>query len=170
MFPQLGEKLAAEIHLSISISGESDKKSRVSRRGYCTIGHATCVILLATYRTIRYFNDTAIIRCYGNSYEHQREPDCTYENYLSRTDCQLLDPKEHYTLKQEKVACWQNEGVWVADLIPVELAHLGINRSRDTQNPYLSTRPKKISFALVSVLTVRVSGLYQQVGLLGAKT
>jgi hypothetical protein len=140
MFPQLDEKLAKETQLSIGTSGESHEKSRVSRPTYYAIGLITSVVLLTlaphlvvTYKTIRrHYGHTEFNTSYEDSDEHQVDERCTYENYFSRTDYQLLNPQERYTLEYDKVACWQNEGVWIAQLSPVELAHLGIDRFHDT--------------------------------------
>lgn len=42
-------------------------------------------------------------------------------------------PTKRYSLGYGSVACWQNDGVWIGHLTPVELSHLGINRFNDTE-------------------------------------
>ncbi|KAI0197509.1 hypothetical protein F4808DRAFT_463715 [Astrocystis sublimbata] len=45
---------------------------------------------------------------------------------------QPFEPLMRYSLGYGKAACWQNGGVWIKDLTPVELSALGINRFEDT--------------------------------------
>ncbi|KAH8879533.1 hypothetical protein GQ53DRAFT_589654, partial [Thozetella sp. PMI_491] len=37
-----------------------------------------------------------------------------------------------YSLSYNQVACWQNNGIWIKHLTPVELAALGVDRFKDT--------------------------------------
>ncbi|RDL37643.1 uncharacterized protein BP5553_05076 [Venustampulla echinocandica] len=44
-----------------------------------------------------------------------------------------FDPIKRYSIAYGKVACWQNEGVWIQDLAPVELSSIGVDRFQDTE-------------------------------------
>lgn len=41
-------------------------------------------------------------------------------------------PIKRYSLEYGRVACWQNEGVWIAKLGPVEMISIGLDRFHDT--------------------------------------
>ncbi|GAM40915.1 hypothetical protein TCE0_041r13636 [Talaromyces pinophilus] len=43
-----------------------------------------------------------------------------------------FEPLKRYSLDYGKVACWQDHGVWIKELTPVEMSSLGVNRFRDT--------------------------------------
>jgi hypothetical protein len=42
------------------------------------------------------------------------------------------EPLKRYSLNYGKVACWQDAGVWIKELTPVEMAAVGVNRFQDT--------------------------------------
>lgn len=44
-----------------------------------------------------------------------------------------FDLIKRYSLTYGYVACWQNDGIWIGRLTPVELSSLGINRFQDTE-------------------------------------
>jgi len=44
-----------------------------------------------------------------------------------------FDPIKRYSLDYGNVACWQNEGVWIKKLTPVELSSIGVDRFQDTE-------------------------------------
>ncbi|KAI1171748.1 hypothetical protein F4777DRAFT_564443 [Nemania sp. FL0916] len=43
-----------------------------------------------------------------------------------------FEPLQRYSLHYGQVACWQDGGVWIKALTPVEMSFLGIDRFRDT--------------------------------------
>ncbi|KAI0164111.1 hypothetical protein GGR57DRAFT_452434 [Xylariaceae sp. FL1272] len=43
-----------------------------------------------------------------------------------------FEPLKRYSLHYGKVACWQDGGVWIKELTPVEMFSLGIDRFQDT--------------------------------------
>ncbi|KAK2865065.1 hypothetical protein FQN49_003943 [Arthroderma sp. PD_2] len=44
-----------------------------------------------------------------------------------------FEPMKRYSLDYGKVACWQNDGVWIEDLTAVEMSALGVDRLQDTE-------------------------------------
>lgn len=56
-------------------------------------------------------------------------PIYTYEDY----ELQPPKPIKRYDLEYDKVACWQDDGVWIKRLSPVEMAFLGVDRFEDTE-------------------------------------
>lgn len=43
-----------------------------------------------------------------------------------------FEPLKRYSLNYGKVACWQDGGLWMKKLTPVEMVSLGVDRFRDT--------------------------------------
>ncbi|KJZ80019.1 hypothetical protein HIM_00733 [Hirsutella minnesotensis 3608] len=43
-----------------------------------------------------------------------------------------FQPVKRYSLEYGKVACWQDGGVWIKKLTPVEMSSLGVDRFQDT--------------------------------------
>ena len=43
-----------------------------------------------------------------------------------------FEPFKRYSLQYGKVACWQDGGVWIKELTPVEMSSLAIDRFQDT--------------------------------------
>lgn len=44
-----------------------------------------------------------------------------------------FEPLKRYSLTYGKVACWQNGGVWIKELTPVEMSSLGVDRFQDSE-------------------------------------
>lgn len=55
------------------------------------------------------------------------------ETWLNGPEDEPFDPVKRYSLDYGNVACWQNEGVWIKYLSPVELASIGLDRFQDTE-------------------------------------
>lgn len=56
-------------------------------------------------------------------------PKHTYEAY----GLQPPKPVKRYDLAYDKVACWQDDGVWIKKLSPVEMLFLGVDRFQDVE-------------------------------------
>jgi hypothetical protein len=48
-------------------------------------------------------------------------------------DDEPFDPIKRYSLEYGNVACWQNDGVWIKHLTPLELSSIGLDRFQDTE-------------------------------------
>ncbi|KAI1087169.1 hypothetical protein F5B19DRAFT_88045 [Rostrohypoxylon terebratum] len=55
-----------------------------------------------------------------------------YEDPELPAPVEPFEPLKRYSLDYGKVACWQDGGVWIKQLTPVEMLSLGIDRFRDT--------------------------------------
>ncbi len=44
-----------------------------------------------------------------------------------------FEPLKRYSLDYGKVACWQDDGLWIKELTPVEMSSLGVDRFQDTE-------------------------------------
>ncbi|TVY47225.1 hypothetical protein LOCC1_G002412 [Lachnellula occidentalis] len=49
------------------------------------------------------------------------------------TPIEPFEPLKRYSLDYGKVACWQDDGVWIKELTPVEMSSLGVGRFQDTE-------------------------------------
>jgi len=47
-----------------------------------------------------------------------------------------FEPLKRYSLKYGNVACWQNNGVWIKNLSPVEMSTIGLDRFQDTDRAF----------------------------------
>jgi len=45
-----------------------------------------------------------------------------------------FNPIKRFSLEYGKVACWQDGGVWIKELTPVEMVSLGVDRFQDTNS------------------------------------
>lgn len=48
------------------------------------------------------------------------------------TPVEPFEPLKRYSLEYGKVACWQDDGVWIKHLTPIEMSSLDVDRFRDT--------------------------------------
>ncbi|KAI1277359.1 hypothetical protein F5Y07DRAFT_111069 [Xylaria sp. FL0933] len=52
--------------------------------------------------------------------------------WLEDPPVEPFEPLKRYSLHYGKVACWQDGGVWIKELTPVEMSSLAIDRFQDT--------------------------------------
>lgn len=73
-----------------------------------------------------------LIKIPGSDYPAVGEAYAIYDESELFEGIEPFDPVKRYSLDYGRVACWQNNGVWIKKLTPVEMSSLGVNRFQDT--------------------------------------
>ncbi|KAM0326522.1 hypothetical protein ACHAQA_006391 [Verticillium albo-atrum] len=77
------------------------------------------------------YNSLPLIKIPGSDFLAQAEAYGSYDE-SERFECKPFDPIKRYSLDYGCVACWQDGGVWIKELTPVEMSSLGVDRFQDT--------------------------------------